>query len=141
MSISTTPNGLSKALKYYYGTSYVSLERIIHVMTMYKHEHGSIPTQWCVYGKALIAAVSQLQLTNTTKEYTMSNLFTLEARKLAWISEIIEEDSNYTVEELHSMSMVEIRDIRDELLPLCIVSITGTAGSGKSIRYTKIKAS
>jgi hypothetical protein len=106
---------------------------------MYKQEHGYIPTEWQVYIVALNDTLITLSMDGIPKELIMKNVLQLQAKRLLWISEIIEADAHHTVEELHSMSMVSLRDLRDELLPMHIAVNTGTC-TGSSTTMTKIKA-
>jgi hypothetical protein len=146
MSILNVPRSILKAINCYClkytdecGVQDVTSERLLYVMKTYKDEHGVLPTEWVSYMSTVIESVDRLNPGNLTKGDCMKNVFELEAKKLVFITEIIEAGADYTVEELHSMSLVEVRDIRDELLPLEIVEIRGTT-TGTSIKRTTLKA-
>jgi hypothetical protein len=117
----------------------ITIVNIVRTMSMYKHEHGYIPTEWQVYIVALNDALITLSVDGIPKELIMKNVLALQAKRLLWQSEIIHADTHHTVEELQGMSMVELRDLRDELLPMYIAVNTGTA-TGSSTTYTKVKA-
>jgi hypothetical protein len=55
-----------------------------------------------------------------------------------YVSIILVASNEYKIDELNEMSLVELRDLVDDLKPTQIISVTATARGGKSIKQIRL---
>ena len=72
----------------------------------------------------------------------MENLVNLNAKKEEkrnqYLLEILNTDAGYEMCDLEEHSLIELRDLRDELIPTIITTVQGTA-AGKTVKRSVLK--